>query len=98
MLVLMGSAEEQPVSVNVLAQQLVIKHNSAVGLVDRLAREGLVVRERSTVDRRRVELHLSSRGQRVLTKLAATHREELRRVGPIMRRVLAAVTSATLKS
>ena len=94
----MGSAEGQPVSINDLAQQLLIKHNSAVGLVDRLAREGLVVRERSTVDRRKVELRLSSRGRQVLAKLAAMHREELRRIGPIMRRVLAAVTRATLKS
>jgi DNA-binding MarR family transcriptional regulator len=40
-----------------------IKHNSAVGLVDRLGNEGLVVREPSTVDRRKVELRLSARGR-----------------------------------
>jgi DNA-binding MarR family transcriptional regulator len=86
MLILRGWPDDQPVSINDLAQQLLIKHNSAVGLVDRLANEGLVVREPSTVDRRKVELRLSPRGRQVLAKLAAMHRDELRRIGPIMKR------------
>jgi hypothetical protein len=45
MLILRGWPEGQPVSINDLAHQLLIKHNSAVGLVDRLARNELVVRE-----------------------------------------------------
>jgi len=86
MLILRGWPDGQAVSINDLAQQLLIKHNSAVGLVDRLANEGLVVREASTVDRRKVELRLSSRGREVLARLAAMHREELRRIGPLMKR------------
>ena len=89
MLILRGWPEDQPVSINDLAQQLLIKHNSAVGLVDRLVEEGLVVREPSTVDRRKVELRLSPRGRQVLAKLAAMHRGELRRIGPIMKRFFA---------
>ena len=92
MLILRGWPEGQPVSIGDLAQQLLIKHNSAVGLVDRLANEGLVVREPSTVDRRKVELRLSSRGRQVLAKLAAMHRGELRRIGPIMERFFADLT------
>jgi len=80
------------VSINDLAQQLMIKHNSAVGLVDRLTKEGLVVREASTVDRRKVELQLSSRGRQVLARLAGMHREELRRIGPIMKRFFSELT------
>ena len=89
MLILRGWPDGQPVSINDLALQLLIKHNSAVGLVDRLVHEGLVVRSPSTVDRRKVELCLSPRGRQVLAKLAATHREELRRIGPIMKRFFA---------
>jgi DNA-binding MarR family transcriptional regulator len=63
---------------------LLIKHNSAVGLVDRLVREKLVVRETSTSDRRKVELRLTGRGRQVLAKLAATHRRELQRIGPLL--------------
>jgi len=86
MLILRGWPEGQPISINELAQQLLIKHNSAVGLVDRLVDKDLVVREHSTVDRRKVELRLSTRGRRVLARLAAMHRGELRRIGPIMKR------------
>ena len=86
MLILRGWPDGDPLSINDLAQQLLIKHNSAVGLVDRLALEGLVVREASTVDRRKVELRLSARGRQVLARLAAMHRDELRRIGPIMKR------------
>jgi DNA-binding MarR family transcriptional regulator len=92
MLIIRGWPDGQPVSINDLAQQLLIKHNSAVGLVDRLANESLVLRTASTVDRRKVELRLSSRGRQVLARLAAMHRDELRRIGPVMKRFFAALT------
>ena len=92
MLILRGWPDGQPVSINDLAQQLLIKHNSAVGLVDRLAIEGLVVREPSTVDRRKVELRLSAHGRQVLARLAGAHRNELRRIGPIMKSFFSELT------
>ena len=92
MLILRGWPEGQPVSINDLAHQLLIKHNSAVGLVDRLVGRGLVVRHPSTVDRRKVELRLSPQGRRVLAELAAMHRGELRRIGPLMERFFAELT------
>jgi len=58
MLILRGWPEGQPISINELAKQLLVKHNSAVGLVDRLASQDLVIREQSSVDRRKVELRL----------------------------------------
>lgn len=89
MLVLRGCPEDQRVSINDLAQQLFIKHNSAVGLVDRLEHEQLIAREPSSSDRRKVELHLTARGRQVLAKLAAMHRRELQRVGPELQRFFA---------
>ena len=70
------------VTINELASLLLIKHNSAVGLVDRLEAEGLVKRTVATDDRRKVNLRLTARGLRVFERLAAAHREELRRIGP----------------
>jgi DNA-binding MarR family transcriptional regulator len=84
MLILRGWPEGSAPTIGDLAQQLLIKHNSAVGLVDRLVREKLVVRKRSSTDRRKVELTLSPRGRQVLAKLAEMHRGELRRIGPLM--------------
>lgn len=92
MLVLRGCPDDQPVSINDLAQQLFIKHNSAVGLVDRLAQEKLIVREPSSIDRRKVELRLTGRGRQVLAKLAAMHRRELQRIGPKLHNFFAEVS------
>jgi DNA-binding MarR family transcriptional regulator len=65
-----------------LAQQLIVKHNSAVGLVDRLAKEGLLQRGESGDDRRHVTLEFTVHGEEVVSRLAAAHRDELRRVAP----------------
>jgi len=85
MLVLRGWPEDRRVTINDLAQQLLIKHNSAVGLVDRLVQEGLAARAPSSADRRKVELVLTTRGREVLAKLAAVHRRELQRLGPVLK-------------
>jgi DNA-binding MarR family transcriptional regulator len=92
MLVLRGCPDDQRVSISDLAQQLFIKHNSAVGLVDRLVQEKLVVRAQSSIDRRKVELRLTGGGRQVLAKLAAVHRRELQRIGPTLQRFFAEVS------
>ena len=84
MLVLRGCPDDQRVTIKDLADQLFIKHNSAVGLVDRLAQERLIVREPSSIDRRKVELRLTGRGRQVLARLVAMHRGELQRIGPFL--------------
>ena len=89
MLVVRGCPEDLRITINDLAQQLLIKHNSAVELVDRLAEEDLVLRESSPVDRRKVQLKLTGRGRQVLAKLAAMHRRELQRIGPVLKRFFA---------
>jgi DNA-binding MarR family transcriptional regulator len=64
-----------------LAEQLLVRHHSAVGMVDRLAEQGLVRREAMAGDRRKVGIRLTARGQRVFDRLATVHRRELRRIG-----------------
>ena len=85
MLVLRACPEERRVTIAELAGQLLIKHNSAVELVDRLVQEDLIAREASAQDRRKVELRLTEHGRQVLAKLAATHRRELHRIGPVLK-------------
>jgi DNA-binding MarR family transcriptional regulator len=89
MLVVRGFPEDLRITINDLAEQLLIKHNSAVELVDRLAEEDLVLRESSPVDRRKVQLRLTGRGRQLLAKLAAMHRRELQRIGPVLKRFFA---------
>jgi DNA-binding MarR family transcriptional regulator len=85
MLILRACPTGSRVTINDLAHELFIQHNSAVGLVDRLAQEKLIVRKASSVDRRKVELRLTGRGREVLARLAAAHRRELQRIGPILK-------------
>ena len=92
LLVVRACPDERRLTINDLAQQLLIKHNSAVELVDRLARDGLLSREPSSLDRRKVELRLTLRGRQVLAELAAVHRAELQRIGPILKRFFAEVS------
>ena len=89
MLVVRGCPDERRVTINDLAQQLLLKHNSAVELVDRLAELDLLSREPSASDGRKVELQLTTRGRNVLAKLAALHRAELQRIGPELERFFA---------
>jgi DNA-binding MarR family transcriptional regulator len=98
MLVLRGWPEERHVTINDLAQQLLIKHNSAVGLVDRLVQERLIARESSSADRRKVALRLTGRGRRVLAKLAAMHRRQLQRIGPFLKRFFAELSRPERRS
>ena len=86
MLIVRACPDGQPLTINELAQQLLIKHNTAVELVDRLAMQKLIAREPSATDRRKVELHLTTHGRQVLAKLAAMHRRELQRLGPLFKR------------
>jgi DNA-binding MarR family transcriptional regulator len=89
LLAIKGFPGREQVTVGELAERLQLKHHSAVGLVDRLTDRGLVRRQRSAADRRRVLVALTARGERLLASLSASHRDELRRVGPEWRALLA---------
>lgn len=94
MLVLKSRAGRTPVTIIDLAREMLIRHNSAVGLVDRLVAHGLVVRAVAPDDRRKVRLRLTAAGERVLARLASIHRHKLRRIGPNIYRILGEMTSA----
>ncbi len=68
-----------PVTVGTLADWLGIRHHSAVGLVDRLAKGKLVTRIADPGDRRRMCLMLTPRADAKLAALSRVHRAELRR-------------------
>lgn len=72
-----------------LAERLDLRPHSAVGLVDRLASKGLLQRHVDRADRRRVRLGLTRRSQALLAGLSLAHRDELRRLAPLLRALLA---------
>ncbi len=60
-----------------LAEKLQSHHHGVVALVSRCEKLGLVYRKRSTVDKREVQIHLTTEGDRLTTILANQHRNEL---------------------
>jgi len=64
-------------SVSEIADFLMIRHHSAVGLLDRLEERGLLERQRATEDRRQVLMRLTQAGEEILRGLSLKHREEL---------------------
>jgi len=82
LLAIKGFPSRDKVTVGELAERLQLRHHSAVGLIDRLVKQKLVVREPSAEDRRQVLVQLTRRGEEVLEKLASVHREQLKRIGP----------------
>lgn len=91
LLVVRATPASREMTVSELARQLLIRHHSAVGLVDRLVDQGLLVRKASRVDGRKVELRLTGKGTRVLDRLADLHRDELEHAGPRLAALLDAV-------
>ncbi|MGH7080920.1 MAG: MarR family winged helix-turn-helix transcriptional regulator [Acetobacteraceae bacterium] len=77
-----------------LAERLGIRHHSTVGLVDRLARRGYLVRRGDPRDRRRTLLFLTASGEQALASLSAAHRQELRRVAPLLKGLLSRLDPA----
>jgi DNA-binding MarR family transcriptional regulator len=69
-------------AIGALADHLLIRHHSAVGLLDRLEERRLIVRTRSEPDRRTVRVKLTAAGERKLHRLSQAHRSELRTSGP----------------
>jgi len=67
-----------------LAECLMVRHHSAVGLLDRLEERGLVERVRGEGDRRQVRVRVASEGLHKLKRLASLHKEELRQNGPAL--------------
>ena len=65
-------------TVGELAERLQSHHHGTVALVSRCEKLGLVKRRTSDEDRRRVEIHLTPKGERCLDALAQAHRAELR--------------------
>jgi DNA-binding MarR family transcriptional regulator len=64
------------------AERLGLRHNSVVELTNRSVEEGLLERTSDDTDARRVLLRVTSKGTRLLHKLASHHRSELEVMGP----------------
>jgi DNA-binding MarR family transcriptional regulator len=83
-LVALRGTAGQELSIGELAGILRLEPHSVTGLADRLQSLGLVERVRSRSDRRSVTLRLTERARSLMASLSRTHRDELRRIRPLL--------------
>ena len=87
LLAIRGSEAGQP-TIGDVAERLVLKPHSVTGLIDRLESMELVTRHVAVEDRRRALLQLTPRAHDLLAALSMAHREEIRRIRPLLSDVL----------
>jgi DNA-binding MarR family transcriptional regulator len=77
-----------------LASRMLIRHHSAVELVNRLTQRGMVERVAAETDHREVLVRLTKNGETLLRSLSVAHRGELRAKGPELMKALGGVLGA----
>ena len=82
LLAIRGHTGAEGPTIGDVAGYLVLRHHSAVGLVDRAVKAGLIERREDPADRRVVRLTLSALGLRTLELLTELHLEEIKRLAP----------------
>ncbi|HVT92340.1 MAG TPA: MarR family transcriptional regulator [Bryobacteraceae bacterium] len=92
LLAIRGIPAGHKTTVSELAGRLLIRHHSAVELINRLADHGLVKRQHGDSDHREVIVSLTRSGSAVLRKLTEAHREELETLGPKLASTLRSVS------
>ena len=91
LLAVRGLPEGARPTIRTIAERLCVKHHTAVALIDALEGQGFLKRDRSSQDRREVLLVLTIKGDALLQRLSALHRQQLRNVGPMMVGALKAI-------
>jgi DNA-binding MarR family transcriptional regulator len=84
LLAIRGHRDPRGPTIGEIADYLVLRHHSAVGLTDRAAAAGLAVREPDTERPGTVRLSLTDLGSKRLDALAELHIEELTGLAPTM--------------
>ena len=77
-------------SIGVLAEYLLLRHHSAVELVNRAEAAGLVRRSPDRSDARVVRVSLTARGDRLVTELTEAHLGELHKLAAALTSLVAA--------
>lgn len=96
LLAIKGYRDASPMTVGNLAERLAIRPHSAVGLIDRLEANRLIRRNTGATDRRQVLIQLTAKGERLLRRLSVAHRDELKRLAPLLRSLLNAFDDTAL--
>jgi DNA-binding MarR family transcriptional regulator len=84
LLAVRGHPDPRGPTVGDVSDYLLLRHHSAVGLVDRAEVAGLLTREQDATNHSLVRLRLTEKGSRKLEALSELHLEELAHLAPTM--------------
>jgi DNA-binding MarR family transcriptional regulator len=85
LLAIKGDPNPAGPTIGEIADHLVLRHHSAVGLVDRAVKDGLVRRNPDPLNKSIVRVTLTPAGAAKLDALAEAHVEEIAHLAPAMR-------------
>jgi len=91
LLAIRGHGDPRGPTVGEVASYLVLRHHSAVGLVDRAEAAGLLTRSQDRDNLSVVRLHLTDKARERLDALSEQHLEELSHLAPTMHALWAAL-------
>jgi DNA-binding MarR family transcriptional regulator len=83
-----GHPGGKPPTVGELADYLLLRHHSAVELVDRAEMAGLVRRRADDRDARLVRVQLTDKGDRLVSELTHAHLAELHKLADVLNRLV----------
>jgi DNA-binding MarR family transcriptional regulator len=95
LLAIKGLADSSGASVGDIAHFLLIRHHTAVELVDRMAKLKLIGREADPEDARRVLVKLTAKGEQKLRSLSRIHLDELSAAAPALGKILRSFRAKT---
>ena len=75
---------DRAATISYIAERMLLRHNSAVELVDRAERSGLVRRITDESDHRRSVVGIREEAEAILSQLVSRHLAELQREGPAL--------------
>jgi DNA-binding MarR family transcriptional regulator len=84
LLAIAGHMGPEPLTVGLLADQLLIAPHTAAELVSRMVVASLVTKTVSVHDRRRLELVLTAKAKALLHQLTEAHLQELKKLSPVL--------------
>jgi DNA-binding MarR family transcriptional regulator len=94
LLAVKGHRGEDGPTIGDLAGYLLLRHHSAVELVDRAEAAGIVERWGDDADGRVTRVRLTAEGQARLTRLAPAHLDELKTLAPVLGKLVSQWTGA----
>ena len=88
LLAIKGFSSAEPLSVGELAEFLLVRHHTAVELVDRMTRLRLLQRIADEDDSRRILVKLTKKGEQTLRMLSKIHLQELQTASVALTKIL----------